>query len=263
MDVSLWLCLPLGVLVGFLAGLFGIGGGALLVPCLSYLFVFQGLAQDVALHTAWATAMASIVVTSIMSMWKHHQRGGVVWSIWRMMLPSVVVGTLIGAYVVTQLHAAWMATMFALFMVYVAGTMAWDVQPQHRGRRWHSAGFSMVGMGIGSLSALFSIGGGTMTVPFLTWQQVPMRQAVGTSAALGVPIACLASLMYMLAPSSQAAEGATGWVVWQVVLLVSLGSVWTVGYGASWAHKLQGATLKRWFAVLLLLLAGQMLGMLV
>jgi len=245
--------------VGFLSGLFGIGGGALMVPCLSWLFL-QSMEQNAALHTAWATAMAAIVVTSLVSMWQHHQRGGVLWSVWRMMLPSVVIGVLLGTYLVMQLHAAWLAAVFALFMVYVAANMWRQGQPYEHTRLgiWV---FAVAGMGIGLVSALLSIGGGTMTVPFLARQNIAMRQAVGTSAALGVPIALVASAAYLWMPTPQNLATSSGWVVWQVVGLMSLGSMLTVRYGAAWAHKLQGHLLQRLFAALLLLLAGQMLFM--
>jgi uncharacterized membrane protein YfcA len=265
MDNMLLLsCLPLGAAVGFLAGLFGIGGGALLVPILTLLFMGQGMTADDAIHIALGTSMASIVAISWISMRKHHAQQAVRWDIWRMMLPSVMVGVLFGSALVPHISGHALSLFFACFLGYMAWHMlthAKVIYPSQPLKTWK---LMLAGSGIGGISALLSIGGGTMTVPFLTWQGLSMRQAIGTSAAMGVPIACLGTLGYIFLSSSHAVDMWGVWGVWglvhiPMVALISGFSLWTVSYGVLCSQRWEPTRLKRMFAILLLALGIHMI----
>ncbi|MDQ6990498.1 MAG: sulfite exporter TauE/SafE family protein [Mariprofundaceae bacterium] len=254
------LCIPLGACVGLIAGLFGLGGGAVMVPSLTLLFLWQGMNANDAVHIALGTSMASIVMTSWVSMRQHHAKGGVRWDIWRQLLPGVVCGIFLGTFLVFHLDGRYLSWMFACFMAYVSWNMFFSVrfERHHHGlKRWH---LLTVGSGIGSISALLAIGGGTMSVPFLRWQGVNMRQAIGTSAALGVPISCLGTFAYMMFSNHHSeAMGLWGLVNIPMVLIISGVSRWTVTYGVAWAHRLDEQRLKRLFAVLLMVLSLNMI----
>jgi len=257
--VALLLCIPLGACVGLTAGLFGLGGGALMVPSLTFLFLWQGMYGNDAVHLALGTSMASIVMTSWVSMRQHHAKGGVRWDIWRKLLPGVLCGMLLGMALVLHLDGRYLSWLFACFMAYVAWNMFFNVPFQgHRNllKRPHLFG---VGSGIGSMSALLAIGGGTMTVPFLTWQGVSMRQAIGTSAALGVPISCLGTVGYMFfSDDHDGGVGVWGLVNIPMVLVISCVSWWSVAYGVRWSQQLDAEILKRMFALLLIVLSLNM-----
>ncbi|MDQ6952960.1 MAG: sulfite exporter TauE/SafE family protein [Mariprofundaceae bacterium] len=249
----------MGACVGLTAGLFGLGGGALMVPSLTFLFLWQGMYANDATHLALGTSMASIVMTSWVSMRQHHAKGGVRWDIWRKLLPGVVCGMLLGMALVLHVDGRYLSWLFACFMAYMAWKMFFNVQFQgHRNllRKWHLFG---VGSGIGSMSALLAIGGGTMTVPFLTWQGVSMRQAIGTSAALGVPISCLGTVGYMFfSHDHDGVVGVWGLVNVPMVVIISSVSRWTVAYGVACSHRFDEQRLKRMFALLLIVLSLNM-----
>lgn len=259
MVFTLLLCVPLGACVGLVAGLFGLGGGAVMVPSLTFLFLWQGMNANDAVHLALGTSMASIVMTSWVSMRRHHAKGSVRWDLWRKLLPGVVIGMMLGMALVLYLDGRYLTWIFASFMAYMSWHMLFNVQfqGQHHGlKRWHWFG---VGGGIGSLSALLSIGGGTMTVPFLTWQGVRIHQAIGTSAALGVPISCLGTFTYILCSNAHdEAIGVWGLVNIPMVVIISWVSRWTVAYGVAWSHRLDELRLKRMFACLLIVLSLNM-----
>lgn len=253
--------LGLGLVVGFFAGLLGIGGGGMMVPILSMLFIAQGFADAQHLHLALGTSLASIVVTSISSMRSHHQHGAVQWDIVKAMAPGILAGTFLLSYFSHFLSTTFLAILFSVFMSYVGLQMFLNLKSKPSRQLPGTLGMTTAGFGIGGLSALVAIGGGSLVVPFLTWCNVKIQHAIGTSSAIGLPIALAGSIGYML--SGWGVEGlpayTVGYVYMPAVLLISIVSIFTAPIGARLAHTLPVGLLKKIFAIILLALAYKML----
>ena len=252
----------MGGLAGVMAGLLGIGGGALIVPVLVMVFEAQHVNPGVIMQAALGTSMATIVFTAVSSVLAHQRRSAVIWSIFRTITPGIVVGSLLGASIAHVLAGRTLRIMFLVFMFLLAlqmsrGTMATSAHRRLPG----AAGVSAVGGVIGLLSAFFGIGGGSMSVPFMTWCGVPARQAIATSAAIGFPIALSAAVGYVVAGWN--AEGLPPWSVGYVVLPAFAGivvaSMLAAPLGARLAHRLSDATLRRIFAAFVTILGVKML----
>ncbi|KAA8997366.1 sulfite exporter TauE/SafE family protein [Affinibrenneria salicis] len=253
--------LALGAVVGFMAGLLGIGGGGIMVPALTAMFAAQGVPDEHLVHLALGTSMAAIVVTAISSMRSHHRHQAVLWPVvWRI-APAILVGTFASTWLVALLPTRALAIFFSCFMAWVAFQMVKNVRPKAQRHLPGTIGMSFAGLAIGGISALVAIGGGSLTVPFLTWCNVRIQQAIGTSSAVGLPIALSGAAGYMI--NGWSATGlpaySAGYVLLPAVLLISLVSYFTAPFGARLAHRLPVATLKKAFACLLLLLSLKML----
>jgi uncharacterized membrane protein YfcA len=246
-----------GLLSGLLAGLFGVGGGVVAVPALILIFGHMGVGGDWVPHLAVGTSLAAILGTGAASTLAHQRRGGVRWDlVWRL-APGIVLGAWAGAGLAGILPELALKRLFAAFLVYVGVRML--LPPRVRtGRSLPGrSGLWAVGGGIGALSALVGIGGGTMTVPFLAGRGIDMRRAVGTSAACGLPIALAGAIGFMVVGWGR--EGlptpSTGFVYWPAVGMLLLASMPTAPVGARLAHTLPVPLLRRGFGVLLLAVA--------
>ena len=253
--------LALGAVVGFAAGLLGVGGGLLLVPCFTFLFPTVGVPAERLVHMGIATSLATIMFTSISSVAAHHRRDAVLWPIVKVLAPGILVGSWIGPWIGKQLTSATLAMLFALFIAGFAMQMFRDKAPAASRELPGAAGMFAAGGGIGILSGLVGVGGGFVSVPFLTWCNVRIHNAVATSAALGFPIALagtLANVTYgMHTPGLP--PGSLGFVYLPALLIVSVASVLTAPLGARTAHRLRVEALKRVFALTMLALAAYML----
>lgn len=243
-----------GVLSGLLAGLFGVGGGVIVVPALILLFGHLGVGGDWVPHLAVGSSLTAIVGTGAASALSHHRRGGVRWDLVLGLAPGIVLGAGLGALVAGAMPGAWLTRVFAAFLAFVGLRMLGPVKARvHRplpGRLVLAA----AGGGIGALSALVGIGGGILTVPFLSGRGLGMRQAVGTSAACGLPIALAGAIGFMLVGWGRQGlpPGSTGFVYWPAVGLILATSMPSAPLGVRLAHALPVQTLRRAFGVLLL-----------
>ena len=253
--------LLMGLFVGFFAGLLGIGGGLILVTLMVYLFTLQGFPADRLLHLALGTSITSIVFTSISSLRAHHQHGAVRWDILRTAVPGLVVGTLLGAVVADQLKSKYLAVFFVIFVYYSAVQMFADVKPKPTRQLPGKAGMRVIAIIVGIVSSLVGIGGGVMTIPFMSLCNVPMRQAIGTSAALGLPIAVAGTVGFIVTGLGKDHLPALslGYVYLPALIGIVLGTFVTVPWGAKMAHSMPVTTLKKIFAVILFILATRML----
>jgi uncharacterized protein len=246
-----------GVLSGLLAGLFGVGGGVIMVPALILLFGHLGIGGDWVPQLAVGTSLTTIVGTGAASALAHHRRGGVRWDLAAGLAPGIVLGAWAGAAIAGVMPGLWLKRLFAAFLVYVGLRML--VPPgtgAHRplpGR----LGLWAVGGGIGALSSLVGIGGGTITVPFLTRCGLALRQAVGTSAACGLPIAVAGAIGFAVVGWGRSGlpDSSTGFVYWPAVLIMLAASMPTAPVGARLAHRLPVTLLRRAFGSFLLLVA--------
>jgi len=258
---TLILYLLLGAFVGVLAGLFGVGGGLVIVPALVFIFKGQGVSAEVIMHLAIGTSLATIMITSVSSVRAHHQHGAVLWLAFRKLAPGIVVGTLLGSYIVDQLPNNALRIIFGLFELLVAAQMGFGIKtsPHHQLPGW--PGMSLTGIIIGKVSAIIGIGGGTLTVPFLVWCNVGMRQAVATSAACGLPIAIAGTAGFMLTGwnEPQLPAWSSGYIYWPAFAGIALASVLFAPLGATLAHTLPADKLKRYFAIFLAFLGIRML----
>jgi uncharacterized membrane protein YfcA len=253
--------LLLGGVTGLCAGLFGIGGGGIMVPALAFMFTRQDFAPDQLLHIALATSMAAIVPTSLASARAHHRRNAVLWPVVKIITPGVLLGTFAATFLASELAAAPLAIFFSVFMGGVALQMVLDRKPTPSRQLPGPVGLSLVGTGIGGVSALVAIGGGSLTVPFLAWCNVRLQSAIGTSAAVGIPIALAGATGYIVNGWSVSGLPAftLGFVYWPAVVAIAAASFITAPLGSALAHRLPVPTLKKMFALLLALLAIQML----
>ncbi len=250
-----------GVLSGLLAGLLGVGGGVIIVPALILVFGHLGFAPPWLAHLAVGTSLASIIGTGWSSTLAHHRRGAVQWGQFRRLVPGIILGAWAGAAIAGLLPQAWLQRFFGGFLLYVGLRMLW---PRERSRRRTQPGnwaMAMTGGGIGALSAIVGIGGGTLTVPYLVRTGLDLRQAVATSSACGVPIALAGALGFMI--SGWGREGlpamSTGFIYWPAMLGILITSVPMAPIGARLAHRLPIPILSRFFGTLLLLMAAKLL----
>lgn len=254
--------LALGLLAGFLAGLLGIGGGMLLVPFLTLIVSARGVPPAMAVKMAIATSMATILFTSLSSLRAHHRHGAVRWPLVRGLAPGIVLGGLLsGAGVFALLKGQGLAVVFALFVGFSALQMLRDRKPSPQRQMPGWAGQWGAGGLIGLVSGLVGAGGAFMSVPFMVWCNVPLRHAVGTSAALGFPIALSATAGYVIGGWSlpSALPGAVGYLYLPALFTIALASIFMAPLGARTAHRIDVQSLRRLFAVLLLALASTML----
>jgi uncharacterized membrane protein YfcA len=249
-----------GAVAGLLSGLFGVGGGLIIVPILSVLFTIQAFSGTHIMHIALGTSLATIVFTSISSARAHHHRGGVNWSLVRRIIPGIVVGTLLGAWLASQMNTFWLKGVFVIFVFYVGTQLLLELRPNPSGRNPGTIVMFCAGTVIGAFSSLVGIGGGTLSVPFLIFCNYPMRQAVGTSSAIGLPIAISASVGYLLA--GQQVHGlppfSAGFVYLPALGGIALASMITAPMGAWLAHRLPVSLLRKLFALLLYVIGTKM-----
>jgi uncharacterized protein len=253
--------LLLGCGTGFLAGLLGIGGGMLMVPFLTMIFSHRGVDPQLAVKMAIATSMATILFTSISSVRAHHARGAVRWPLVARFAPGLVLGGLLaGAGVFSLIKGSALALVFAAFVGFSATQMLRNRKPKPSRQMPGPVGTAAAGTGIGFISGLVGAGGAFISVPFMTWCNVPMHNAVGTSAALGFPIALANTLGYVFAgwKLETGVPGTLGYLVMPALVTIACASVITAPLGARTAHAMDTASLKRVFALLLYGLAGYM-----
>ncbi len=246
----------IGALAGFAAGLFGIGGGLIIVPLLFFVFTQLGYDPEIVMHLALGTSLATIVVTSISSAMAHHKKQGIVWSVVRNLAPGMLLGSFFGAGIAALIAGSHLQIIIGVFVIWVAYQMLFaskpteDLPPQLPSRLKQIS----AGAGIGVASAIFGIGGGSLTVPYLNHYRLVMQKAVGTSAACGLPIALAGALGFMFfgAKTQGDIANSIGYVHLYAFVGISGMSFLTAKLGAQTAHLLSALLLKRAFALMLL-----------
>lgn len=253
--------LSLGLVIGFLAGLLGIGGGMVMVPFLSFILTTKGFPQAYVVKMAVATSLATICFTSLSSVRAHHQRGAVLWPVALTLAPGILVGALLGAQLAVALPGKILRVMFAVFVVFSATQMFLNRKPKPTRVLPDKLGMFSVGGLIGALSSMVGAGGAFISVPFMTWSNVSIHHAVATSSALGFPIAMAGTLGYIWAgwnmPDMPA--GTFGYLYLPGVLIISIASMSTAPWGARTAHRIDIAPLKKVFACVLYVMAASFL----
>ena len=254
------LLLVIGAFAGVLAGLLGVGGGIVLVPAFFYAFQTLGYGGPQLMQICLATSLATIIVTSLRSVMSHNKKGAVDWDILRGWAPGIVVGALGGARLAGFVSSPGLGMFFGVFELLVALQLVFAFRPAAHRAVPGRAGLGMAGTIIGAVSALLGIGGATLTVPFLLWNRVDIRAAVGTAAACGLPIALGGAAGFAMGkiPAGSLQGLSTGFIYWPAVAGIVLTSVLMAPVGARLAHKLPQKTLQRVFALLLMMVGLKM-----
>lgn len=253
--------MAVGAVAGILAGLLGIGGGLVIVPMLFFCFSRQGISGQAIMHLALGTSMASIMFTAVSSFWSHHRRGAVKWIVVRRIVVGILTGTFLGTCVAAELSTPMLKGFFVIFLYYVSIQMLTGKKPKPGRQIPGRTGMFGAGNVIGLVSSLVGIGGGSLSVPFMLWCNIPLHQAIGTSAAIGFPIAVAGTIGYIYNGLSAAGLPAhtLGYVYLPALGGLITASVLTAPIGVRLAHSLPVAGLKRIFAFLLLVVATRML----
>jgi uncharacterized protein len=262
MDWTLVLILLLmGAGGGFAAGLLGVGGGMVLVPFVTMIFTARGFPPGLVVHMAIATSLATILFTSLSSVRAHHLHGAVRWPIVLLIAPGIVAGSWIGPYLAKQLNTSLLALVFGLFVAFSATQMILNRKPSPSRELPGPLGMFAAGAAIGTVSGLVGAGGGFLSVPFMSWCNVKMHNAVATSAALGFPIALSGTLsnMYFGWNEPGLPANSLGYIYVPALLVIAVASVTMAPVGARAAHRMPVAKLKRIFAMVLYCLSAYML----
>ena len=253
--------LIMGAVIGFLAGLLGLGGGMTMVPLLTLAFTHQGFASDHVVHMAIATATATILFTSVASVREHQRHRAIVWPVVVGMAPGMILGSLAGAQVVGKMSTPVLSAFFGAFVAAAATNLLLDRKPKATRELPGRVGLTAVGGGIGLISSMVGAGGAFLSVPFMTACNVNMRSCVATSAALGMPVAVAGTIGYVLAGLGQPGlpPHTIGYVYVPALLAIVAASVISAPMGARAAHRWPVNRLKRAFALVLYVLGTYML----
>jgi uncharacterized membrane protein YfcA len=255
-----------GALAGVFAGLFGIGGGAWLVPVMVWDFSRRGFPPDQVMIMAVATSLATIIITSISSVRAHHRRGAIHWHIVGLLAPGMLLGSVLGSVIADHLPATWFKAFFALFLIIVALRMFASGTEQVRGY-WNLSKrlFFLAGTLIGAISSIVGIGGGSLSVPFLNKCNYPLRNAVAISSACGFPIAVAGTAAYIILGMQKhdLPPGSWGYIFAPALIGIVVTSIFFAPLGAKLAHTLPVAHLRKLFALMLLVVGGKMLWMVI
>lgn len=261
MLVSILIYLGCGCIVGVLAGLLGVGGGTVIVPILAAVFPYQGVPPQYVQQLALGTSLASIMFTSISSARAHHARGAVQWDIFRNITPGILLGTFSGGLIAAHLPTLFLKIFFICFLFAISAQMISNYRPPATRHMPGRFGTACAGGVIGLLSSFVGIGGGSMSVPFMTYCGVPIHTAIGTSAAIGFPIAVAGALGYIVggwnAPGLP--SDCLGFVHLWALFGIAAASCLTAPIGAKISHNMPTGKLKRYFAAFLVLIALKML----
>lgn len=246
-----------GLAAGLLAGLFGVGGGLIMVPALAWLLPHQGAPAETVMQTAIGTSLAVIGFTSMSSTRAHHRRGAVRWRVMRAFSPGLVIGALAGAFIAHRLKGRTLEIIVGTGALLIAAQMVWDSfkRPAAFATRQEPGAVELAGVGslVGLLSSLVGIGGGSLSVPYFASRGLPMVQAVGTAAASGMPIAWAGAAGFIASgwALTRIEAGQLGYISLPALAGLAIFSVAAAPYGARLAHRLPAKRLKQGFAALL------------
>lgn len=253
--------LALGCFVGFIAGMFGLGGGGMLVPILTSIFISIQMPPSTVVHIALGTSMCTIILTTFSSFRSQHKKGAVRWDLFRFMAPGVLIGTFLGTFIASMLNSLLLAIIFAIFMFLLSLQMFFSKPTNPKGKLFSSKIHFFVGSMIGGISSLMSIGGGGLTVPYLSWQNIDIKQAIGTSSSIGFPLAISGTLGYIINGWNETSleNFYLGYVYLPAVFCVAITSYFFAPLGVKMVHKIPSQNVKKLFAILPFFLSIKMI----
>lgn len=254
---DVFILLGMGAVAGTLAGLLGVGGGIIIVPVLVLVFEHQGVNHEVLMHTAIGTSLATIVITSISSIRSHQKHKAVLWQVFRQITPGILLGAFLGALVAKVIAGDDLRIAFGVFMLVVALQMIYGGATKPQRQLPGQAGMLVVGTLIGGVASLMGVGGGAMSVPFMTWCNVSIHNAVATSAAIGFPLAVAGTTGFIIAGWTVADRTpfSVGYVNVPAFFSIVIASILFAPLGAKLTHRISARRLKLIFGLFLLLLS--------
>lgn len=252
--------LLLGMVAGTLAGLLGVGGGVIIVPVLAWIFLaYPEIPSEHLMHIVLGTSLATIVFTSMSSIWAHHQRGAIYWPVVRQLTPGLVIGAICGVVIAGYLSSNTLRIVFSIFLLLIAAQLGFGAQPTPQRKLPKGYLATFISFLIGKISALVGVAGGSLIVPFLIWCNVPIRHAVATSAACGLPITLVGALGYIIIGWQETIAWSTGYVYWPAVFTIVPTSLLFAPLGAKLAYSIPVNVLKRFFAAFLCVVGIKMM----
>lgn len=254
------LYLATGIFAGLASGLLGVGGGLIIVPILFFIFSGQNLPAEHIMHMALATSLATIIITSASSTYAHHKKQAVLWPVFFLLAPGICIGAWFGGNIASEIKTSILKPAFGFFEIFVALHMFWDHQSQQHVTALRKIKAIIGGLFIGLISAIIGIGGGTLTVPFLHWHNISVRNAIATSAACGFPIAVFGAAAYIYAGWSVNGlpQQTFGYIHLPAFIFIIITSFLFAPVGARLAHHLPENSLKKGFAIFLMLIGLKM-----
>lgn len=259
MDVLI--LLVMGAIAGTFAGLLGIGGGIIIVPVLALVFAEQGVSADVLMHVSIGTSLATIVITSLSSIRTHQQHNAIHWPVFRQITPGILLGAFLGAIVARFISGHDLRLIFGIFMLFVAAQMIFGNTTKPHRHLPKTPGMLVAGTAIGLMSSLMGVGGGSMSVPFLTWCNVAIRNAVATSAAIGLPIAVAGTVGFIITGwgIEHRPVMSMGYVNIPAFFSIVVASTLFAPVGARITHRIPPQRLRQFFGFFLLVLSVKVL----
>lgn len=260
MLLSLLVYALCGVFVGLIAGLLGLGGGVVLVPMLLFVFPWQGIPPELVQHMALGTSFATIVFTSFSSARAHQACGTVRWDVFRHITPGIILGTFGGGLLASHFSSLTLKVIFICFLFMVSAQMIANYRPPASRNMPSPLGTALVGLGIGLISSFVGIAGGTLLVPFMTFCNMDAHKAIGTSAAIGLPVAVAGTISYSLGGWNlpDLPPYSLGYINLVAFAGIVATSFLIAPFGARLSQKLPTLLLKRIFACILLSIAVRM-----
>lgn len=252
-------CLLLGVFVGFLAGLFGIGGGLLIVPSLVFLLPMAGVQPEYLMSTALGTSFSTIIITAFSSAQRHHKLGNVDIQTSKYFIPALMVSVFLASLVVSHLDSRLMSKIFAVMVLYLAAKMLFSLKKRPKNKPLTVKATLIGGSIIGTLSSMAGIAGGAFIVPFLNDRGIEMKRAIGTSSFCGVFLGLSGTISFIVSGwHIPMPDYSLGYVYLPALLGITATSFFTSKIGANAANALPVPILKKAFAVLLVCIAINM-----
>lgn len=259
--MEIFLYLLLGTFSGVLAGLFGIGGGIIIIPTLFYIFSFLGFSESILSHMVLGSSLGVIVFSSFSSTFSHNLRDAVNWKLLKIIAPSICVGSALGGITAGNIDSETLQGLIALFLLIASIQMIFEFPPPNQNPKTTITGPLIVGGGIGWLSGVFGIGGGIFSVPYFYHRGLKMMHAIGTSAACGIPIAISGSISYMIIGmnNTELPDLSIGFVYLPATLIVGIVSALTAKFGVRISHRMKQKKLRIGFAFLVMIMALNLL----
>ena len=260
LEVFLY-CLVFGILSGIISGLLGIGGGIVIVPFLAWLLSVHGMPADTIMQTAIATSLATIIITSISSVLAQHRRGAVLWPVAITLTPGIAIGAWFGADLAHFLSSKHLAMIFGTFLLLNGLRMAMHLKPKAHRQLPTTLPLGFSGIVLGLLSTLIGIGGGTLTVPYMSWHNVPIKKAIALGSACGLPIALFGAMSFIILglQANSLPEGNIGYINIPAFAGISCTSLFAARWGVHLSHSISTSALKKTFSILLIIVGAKML----
>ena len=254
-------CAAFGILSGVLSGLLGIGGGIVIVPFVAWLLTSNGMPAESIMQTAVATSLATIIITSISAVLAQHRRGAIDWKVVKILTPGIAIGAWFGADLAHLLSSELLATIFGSFLLLNGLRMVMNLKSKPHRQLPSTVPLGIAGSVMGALSTLVGIGGGTITVPYMTWHNVPIKNAIALGSACGLPIALFGAFSFAVigAQAANLPDSNIGYINIPAFLGISCTSLFAATLGVHLSHTVPTEALKKFFSVILIIVGVKML----